>query len=143
MFHGGFIFVYNAFGYIQVWHKFIFSANDTVKSKLLYERDVANYGVCIQGYHTDNGVFTSKYFMVALIEKYQHIQFSGSGADHHNGVAECGIQTVIQMDWTMLIRYSMRSPQGNITAELWPMAIDHVVWLYNGIPRKDSGMSKY
>ena len=60
MFHGGCIFVDHASGYIQVRHQITFSAGETVKAKLLYECDAANYRVCIQAYHTDNGVFTSK-----------------------------------------------------------------------------------
>ena len=98
MFHGGCIFLDHAFGYIQVWHQVTFSANKTVKDKLFYECDVAKYGVFIQGYHTDNGVFTSKYFMGALIEKYQLIRFSRYCAAHQNGISERGIQTVIQMN---------------------------------------------
>ena len=66
-------------------------------------------------YYPDNDVFTSKYFINALIEEYQHIRFSGSVADHQNGVTERGIQMVIWMAHTMLIHSDMRSPQGNIT----------------------------
>ena len=60
MFHGVRIFLNPASGYIQVRHQITFSAGETVKAKLLYERDAANYGVRIKAYHTDNGVFTSK-----------------------------------------------------------------------------------
>ena len=60
MFHGGCIFLDHASEYIQVWHQVTFSANETVKAKLLYRCDTANYGVRIKAYHTDNGVFTSK-----------------------------------------------------------------------------------
>ena len=45
--------------------------------------------------------------MDALIEKDQHTRFSGAGAAHKNGVSECGIQTVIQMDRTLLIHSAM------------------------------------
>ena len=41
----------------------------------------------------------------------------------------------------MLIHSAMRSTQGNITAELWPTDIDQMVYLYNIMPREDSGMS--
>ena len=61
IFHGGCIFVDHASRYTQVWHQFKFSVNEIVKAKLLYKLDAANYGFCIQAYHTDNGVFTSKY----------------------------------------------------------------------------------
>ena len=109
MFHGGCIFVDHASGHIQVWYLVTFSADETVKSKFLYKLDVANYGVCIQEYHTDNGVFTYKDFMDALIEKDQHTHFSWAGAAHQNGVSERGIQTFIQMTRTMMIHYDMCS----------------------------------
>ena len=141
MFHGGCIFVDHASGYIQVWHQVTFRADETIKSKLLYKHDASNYVVYIQAYHTDNGVFTSKDVMDTLIEKDQHIQFSGAGTANQNGVAERGIQMVIQMAPTILIHSSMRIPKGNITAELCPIYIDHKVWLYNQMPREDSSMS--
>ena len=86
---------------------------------------------------------TSKDFIDVLIEKDKHIQFSGAGAAHQNCVAERGIQTVIQMDRTMLIHSYMCSPQGTITDDIWPMDIDHAVWLYNRIPCKDYVMLTY
>ena len=91
MFHGGCIFLDHASGYIQVQYQVTFSSDETIKAKLLYKRDEANYGVYILAYHTDNCVFTSKDFMDGLIEKYLYILFSGYGAAHHNGVAESGI----------------------------------------------------
>ena len=67
--------------------------------------------------------------MDEFIEKDQHIHFSGTCAAHQNGVAKRGIQTVIQISCTTLIQSAMRSPQGNITAGLWPMDIYYTVWL--------------
>ena len=81
--------------------------------------------------------------MDELIEKDQNTRFSGSGASHQNGVAECGIQTVIQMSHTMLIHSDILSPQCTITAELWLMTIDHAVWLYKRMPHDDPGMYTY
>ena len=69
IFHGGCIFVDHSSGYIQVWHQVTLSADETVKAKLLYKPDAANYVFCIQAYHTDIGVFTSMYFMYASFEK--------------------------------------------------------------------------
>ena len=63
MFNGGCIFVDRVSGYIQVWHQFTISENKTVKDMLLYKHYASNYGVCIQAYHDDNGVFTPKDFM--------------------------------------------------------------------------------
>ena len=141
MFHGGSIFSDHASGYIQVRHQVSLNAEESIKAKVNYERDAANYGVFVKAYHTDNGVFTSKDFMGHLIERHQNIRFSGAGAAHQNGVAERGIKTVVDMARTMLIHAAMRSPSGTISAELWPMAIDHAVWIYNRLPRMETGLS--
>ena len=61
MFHGGFIFLDHASGYIQVWHQVTFSANDIIKAEFIYKSDAANYGFLIQVYCTVNDVFNSKY----------------------------------------------------------------------------------
>ena len=81
--------------------------------------------------------------MDALIEKYQHIRFIESVANNQNGFTKRVIQTIIQMSHIMMIHSAIRSSQGTITAELWPMAIHHAVWLYNWMPHKDSVMSTY
>ena len=115
-------------------HQVSLDADETIQAKLHFERNAANYGVKIKSYHTDNGIFTSKDFMTQLLEDDQHIHFSGAGAAHQNGVAERAIQNVVKMARTMLIHAAMRSPDGTISADLWPMAMDHAVWLYNRIP---------
>ena len=79
--------------------------------------------------------------MSNLISMHQKISLSGVGAAHQNGVAERAIKTVVDMARTMLIHAAMRSPEGTIMAELWPMAVDHAVWIYNRVPRMDSGLS--
>ena len=76
-----------------------------------------------------------------IVKCNQQIRFSGVGAAHQNGVAERGIQTVVSMAHTMMIHAAMRSPQGSVSADLWPMAIDHAVWLYNRIPKRETGFS--
>ena len=45
------------------------------------------------------------------------------------------------MACTMMLHAAMRSPEGTITAELWPMAMNHAVWIYNQIPIPDTGLS--
>ena len=41
----------------------------------------------------------------------------------------------------MMLHAAMRSPEGFIIIELWPMAMDHATWLYNHIPKMDTGIS--
>ena len=42
---------------------------------------------------------------------------------------------------TLMLHAAMRTPGDFITAELWPMAIDHVVWMYNNVPNQKFGLS--
>ena len=50
-------------------------------------------------------------------------------------------EVVINMAQTMMLHAAMRSPQGYVRTEDWPMAMDHAVWIYNHLPRMDSGAS--
>ena len=138
-FVGGAVFVDHASGLIKVMHQVSLDAVETIKSKLFFEKEAWQDGVKIQAYHTDNGVFTSKAFLDELITTNQRVRFSGSGAAHQNGVAERGILTVVSMARKMLLHAAMRNP--SIQADHWPMAMDYAVWLYNHIPRMDSGLS--
>ena len=69
------------------------------------------------------------------------ITLSGAGAAHQNGVAKRAIKMVVSIACTMMLHAAMRSPEGTITTELWPMAMDHAVWIYNHIPKADTGLS--
>jgi len=140
-FCGGAIFVDHATGLIQVKHQVSFGAADTIQSKVLFERDAMNDGVIIQGYHTDNGVFSAKAFLEELASKGQTARFSGSGAGHQNGIAERSIRTVVGMARTMMMHAALRHGGGVINQELWPMAMDHAAWIYNRIPQQGSGLS--
>ena len=51
------------------------------------------------------------------------------------------MRTVTFMARTMMLHAAMHLPEGAITADLWPMAMDYAVWLYNHIPQQDSGFS--
>ena len=140
-FHGGAIFVDHASGKVSICHQISLSGPDTIKAKLHFEKDAYDDGVIIQSYHTDNGVFTSQQFMTELMDHKQTIRFSGSGAAHQNGVAERSIRTVVTMARTMMIHAAMRTADGSLNTEMWPMAMDYATWIYNHIPRRDSGAS--
>ena len=140
-FHGGAIFVNHASGRVSLVHQVSLSGTDTVKAKLHFERAADESGVVIQSYHTDNGVFKSDKFVTELLKNQQTIRFSGSGAAHQNGVAERAILNVVNMARTMMLHAAMRSADGSLNTDLWPMAMDYAVWIYNHLPRRDSGAS--
>lgn len=141
MYQGGAIYVDHASKFISIQHQTSLSAADTVKGKLSYERDAYTVGVILQQFHTDNGVFTSKEFMADLMNSEQSVRFSGVGAAHQNGSAERNIQTIVNMARTMMLHAALRSPSGYISPDLWPMAMDHAVWLYNHIPSLETGLA--
>ena len=141
MYCGGCIFVDHASGYIETCHQVSLSAADTVKSKIRFERKASQEGVTIQSYHSDNGIFNSTDFMEHLNARNQTIRFSGAGAAHQNGIAERAIKTMVNMARTMLIHADLHSPDGTINMDLWPMAMDHAVWLYNRITRQENGIA--
>ena len=140
-FHGGAIFVDHASGHVSLVHQVSLSETDTVQAKLHFERAADESGVVIQSYHTDNGVFTSAQFLEELLQNQQTIRFSGSGAAHQNGVAERAILNVVNMARTMMLHSAMRSADGSLNTDLWPMAMDYAAWIYNHLPRRDSGAS--
>ena len=95
----------------------------------------------IKGYHTDNGIFNPSEFMEELLKKQQKIRFSGSGASHQNGAAERAIKPVVTMERTMLMHAALRCPEDTLSTDLWPMAMDYAIWVYNRTPDMQSGLS--
>ena len=71
----------------------------------------------------------------------QKIRFSGAGASHQHKAAECAIQTVVTMARTMLIHAALRCPDDTFSTDIWPIAIDYAVWVYNRTPDMQSGLS--
>ena len=79
--------------------------------------------------------------MEELLKKHQKIRLSGSGASHKNGSAERAIKTVVTMAITMLMHDALRCPEDTLSTDLWPMAMDYAVWVYNRTPDMQSGSS--
>ena len=141
MYCGGLLATDHASGYISIHHQVTFSAADTIEAKLKLERDAARDGVIIQGYHSDHGVFDSQAFMKEIASSKQDLRFSAAGAAHSSGCSERAIQHITRMARTMMLHAALRSPPDTITADLWPMAMDYAVWIWNRIPRRDTGLS--
>ena len=141
MFSGGCVFIDHASGYVSIKHQVAINDTEIVKEKLSFEREAQSQGVMIKGYHTDNGIFNSSDFMEELLNKQQHIRFSGAGASHQNGVAERSIKTVVTMERTMLMQAALRCPDDTLSTDLWPMVMYYAVWVYNKTPDMQSGLS--
>ena len=79
-YNGGTIFVDAATRYIHLVHQVGFTAQETIKAKLLFEREASEVGVNVLDYHTDNGVYQSAEFLKELYNKGQGICMSGVSA---------------------------------------------------------------
>ena len=55
-------------------------------------------------YHTDNKFLITSKFMEDMSKKKQKIRFSGAGASHQNGSADCTINMVFTMASAILMQ---------------------------------------
>ena len=128
-------------GHISIRHQVSLQATDTIHSKLSYKSEAFASGVTVQAYHSDKGTFAAKDFVHAIDEAHQTIQFSGSHTGFQNGVAEQAIQTIVNMARTMMLHAALQTPEKEINPDLWPMAMDYAVFIYNRIPNQSTGYS--
>ncbi len=112
----------------------------TLREKHALEREAANLGFRIQSLVSDNGIFTSKEFQLDVHRRNQSHHLSGAGAKHQNGFAENGIKTVSNLARAMLIHAALWWPTSH-NLSLWPLCLEHAVYIWNRIPDKTDGLS--
>jgi hypothetical protein len=139
-YRGGTIFYDHASGVIFLRHQVSLRAGETVRAKRAFEQFAKQNGVTIKSYRADNLPFNSKEFRDDLALHDQTIDFSGVGAHHQNGVAERNIQTVTQWARTIMLHASIHWPDA-ADLELWPFALEHAVYLWNNLPKRDNLLS--
>jgi hypothetical protein len=121
-------------------HQSSLGGHDIVRSKRFFDRLARTFGVSVDSYHGDNGIFVSREFRLDLDEHEQTISLSGVGAHHQNGVAERQICTIVECARTML-HHSFLHWGTCFDQSLWPFALNYATWLYNRRPARDSGLS--
>lgn len=136
LYTGGCIFYDHGSEYISTQFHVHQNAIESIEAKQRYEKEMFDYGVVVQSYHTDNGIFSAAEYLKEINYKQQQIRFSGSGAHHQNGIAERAIGTIFSIARTMLIHAAIRWPDV-IEPDVWPMAISYAVWLYNNMPKSN------
>ena len=136
----GTIYVDHATGFIFAQSQKSVAAAETIRGKLLLEKEVADVGIQIKSYHSDNGIFSSKEFMQHCNDLNQTISFSGVGAKFQNGVAENAIKTVTNMARANMLHATMCWP-GKSFIDLWPFAIQYAIWVHNRLPQNGNGWS--
>ncbi|KAI2488975.1 hypothetical protein MHU86_25627 [Fragilaria crotonensis] len=67
------------------------------------------------------------------------MRFAGVGAHHHNGIAERNIRTLMAIARTMMLHAAIHWP-AIADATLWPLAVNHVVFLVNHVPNLRTGL---
>ena len=133
---GGTIFVDHASGKIFLHHQVSLNAGETLMGKRLLEREAHVHGIKIKKFHGDNGIFVSKEFWNDYLLKNQILDFSGVGTQHQNGRAERAICIITSLACAMLIQSALHWSESHDLA-LWPMAMDHAVWIWNNLPGAD------
>jgi hypothetical protein len=136
-YHGETIFVDHASSFIYLVSQTSLRAGETLQSKIRFERFAQTCGHRIRSFRADNMPFDSREFKADLITKGQTLYLSGVGAHHQNGVAECAIQTVTQWARSMLLHQALHWPD-QAELELWSLALEHTVYIWNHLPQKDS-----
>ena len=131
----------HASGYNSIRHQVSLNAADTIQAKLSFEKEAFGHGIKITNYHCDKGTFAAADFVEAIAESEQNIRYSGANTGFQSGVSERAIRTVVSMARTMMLHAAMRWPEEELTPDLWPMAMDYAVYIYNRLPKSDSGYS--
>ncbi|KAI2498513.1 hypothetical protein MHU86_15973 [Fragilaria crotonensis] len=140
MYTGGCIFVDHASGFVHVELQVNLNTHETLKAKEKFELTCRQYGVVPQEYLADNSkIFTSAEFTRNLSTFAQIMRFAGVGAHHHNGIAERNIRTIMAIARTMMLHAAIHWPS-IADATLWPLAVNHAVFLVNHVPDPRTGL---
>ena len=140
MYKGGTLFVDIATGRTWAYHQVSLSAAETIQSKTSFERDCFQHGVAVQSYHGDNGIYNSAEFLCELNKKGQGLRLSATGAHHQNGTAERAIKTVMDRARTLMLHAIIHWPEER-DEQLWPLAVDYSLYLWNNTPKEGVGLS--
>ncbi len=111
-----------------------------IRGKHSFEQEARSYGVEIEKYCGDNGVYKLEEFLKDLLICGQTIEFSGVGAHHQNGVPERAIRTITESPRTMLLHAAIHWPK-QVSLDLWPFAMEYAVHLWNRLPTMESGLA--
>ena len=78
--------------------------------------------------------------MSNILQPSNRYKLCRSWTHHHNGMAECAIQMIMSIARTMMLHTAIHWPKVADTS-LWPMAVDHAVYLYNHVPNELTGLA--
>ena len=137
------MFVDQASGHLDVQFQTRLNTHETLQAKENYKLQCLDLGIRPQSYVTDQGAaFTSHEFTQQLTDFRQIHQLAGTGGHHHNAIAERAIGTITKVSRTLLLHSAIHWPDV-ADSQLWPMAVQYAVFLYNHMPRADTGLSPH
>ena len=110
-FSAGTVFVDHATDFSYVHLQIDQTTDSAIEAKEKYERKMAEYGVKVQSYHADNGIFRSKGFQEHIRQSNQKLTFCGVGAHFQNRIAENYIKQITGAGRTMLLHAIYRWPE--------------------------------
>lgn len=143
MYCGGCMLIDMATGFVDVQFQTNLTSHDTLIAVDKFERKAREFGVIVQQYLSDNGsAFTSREFQAHLQDFNQISRFAGAGAHHHNAKVERCIRTIMNIARSMMFHAAIHWPDMADPC-LWPMAVQHAVYLYNRVPHEQTGVSPY
>ena len=103
IFCGRTIFLDHGSSKIDVCQQVSLGASDNIRSKDIYKQKYEEVGVKIKKYRSDNGFYKSAAFKYNTAARGQLFNFLRVGTYGQNGVAERGIQTVVNSARTMML----------------------------------------
>eukprot|EP00536_Pseudo-nitzschia_multiseries_P004066 jgi/Psemu1/187116/e_gw1.65.25.1 len=137
---GGALFVNHATRLVHHTHQCTMTASETLQSKLEFKRFCCSQGVLVKEYAGDNHPFRSEELTTGCSDKNQSCFYSGVGA-HHQNRAERSIQTIFYTAHAaLLFHFAINWPQ-QASADLWPFAVDHAVYLWNNVSRPSTKLA--
>ena len=130
---GGTLFYDASSTVIRITHQSSTCAGDTICSKNNFKSFAATSSVQIKEYRANIHIFNTKTYLEDCTAKDQPIDFCEVGA-HIQNVAERAIQTVPTWALTLAIDAAIHWPD-EVNLDLWPMALDHAVYVWNHLPK--------
>ena len=110
-------------------------ADSILEAKLAFERYAGSFGVSVQQYHCDNGVFADNTFKAACRAAHQTSTYCGVNAHHQNGKAEKRIRDIRDSARSMLLLAQHNWPAA-ITTNLWGFAMVYASQIRNSTLRE-------
>jgi hypothetical protein len=138
---GGLIAVDASSGKVFVRHQVSLASGESIQAMHAIVQDARENGICICSVHTNNAPFNTSEFRNYIAHELGATQpFSGVRAHHQASIAERAIGMITSWARTMMLHSIIHWPD-SANLELWLFAMDHAVYLWNSLPRKDTFLS--